>query len=192
MVLAPSACASDSPQQEGVWWALISKKPSSLSMVCRGLAWGQVLWGSLAGADGHAGAAPSHHFCPWQLLCKDFVCWNGTGTIQQVLPFLTRELPLVCPQPEPGWSCQVPSFGAGKDFEAAESGDRKNWHVEVLGASGSRAVPAQTNPSGEWGWSRGTGCRRTRPAEPSHAASPHSHRRWRWSILGDTERSKGP
>lgn len=138
------------------------------------------------GADGHTGAAASHHFCPGQLLCKDHLCWNGAGMVQQVLPFLTRKLPLVFSQPEPGWGCQVPSFRAGKDLEATENGDRKNWPVEVQGASRSRAVPAQTDPSGQWGWSGGTGCRL---AEPSPVGS---HSRQRWNILGNTERNKGP
>lgn len=140
--------------------------------VCHCLVWGQEPRGSLAGADGHTGAAASHHFCPGQLLCKDHLCWNGAGMVQQVLPFLTRKLPLLCSQPEPGWSCQVLSFRAGKDLEATESSDRKNWPVEVQGASRSRAVPAQTGPSGQWGWSGDTECRRTSLAEPSPVASP--------------------
>lgn len=183
--------------------ALISKTPlclvgpdlqKSILAVgeCRCLAWGQEPWGSLAGPGGPTGAAASHHFCPGQLLCKDHLFWNGTRVVQQVLPFLTTDLPLVCPQPEPGWSCQVPSFRARKILEAPENGDRKNWHVEMLGASRSRAVPAETGPSGQWGWSGGTGCRRTRLAEPSPVASPRSKRRQRWSILGDSERNKGP
>lgn len=144
VVPAPPACASDSPQQEGVDWVLISKIPSLL-LVCVTILHGAR---SLAGTGGRAEAAASPHFCPGHL------CWNGTGMVQQVLPFLTRDLPLVCPQPEPGWSCQVPSFRAGRDLEATENGDRKNWHGEMLGASRSRAVPAQTGPSGERGWSR--------------------------------------
>ncbi|KAJ7421105.1 hypothetical protein WISP_44862 [Willisornis vidua] len=100
--------------------------PSSSFLHGDGLRYGNRLWEHTLGTI-HT------HFINYKvdLDVGDAACpW--LRSIQQVLPVLTRELPLVCLQPEPSWSFWVSSLRAGRDLEATENGDRKNWHVEVL------------------------------------------------------------
>ena len=82
---------------------------------------------------------------PLQVLPVACRCCQGFGERCLFSPGSFLPSWLVCPQLEPGWSCQVPSLRAGRDLEATENGDRENWHVELLGSRrvlGSPGVPA--------------------------------------------------